>query len=220
MVRIKDWMNEFRVRLKDVFADRIWFLGYQGSYGRDEANERSDIDIVVILDEVNPQDIIAYRDLIQSLPERGIMCGFFSGKDEIMRWEPSDLFQFCYDTTSVQGKLDDVLSLVHADDVHRSIRIGLCNLYHGCVHNMLYERSDELLRALYKSTAFVLQAMHFCDTGDYVRAHCDLLARIAREDAELLKRAIELKNGAGVDFQPMSNDLFRWIRAKMRKFAA
>ena len=53
--------------------------------------------------------------------------------------EKSDLFQFCYDTKAIRGSLDDVLSTIAAEDVMRAIKIGACNIYHGCVHNMLYE---------------------------------------------------------------------------------
>ena len=30
-----------------------------------------------------------------------------SGKDDIMNWEPSDLFQFCYDTKPIKGSLEE-----------------------------------------------------------------------------------------------------------------
>ena len=41
------WMNEFLGTLNEVFGDRVWFVGLQGSYGRGEATEASDIDVVV-----------------------------------------------------------------------------------------------------------------------------------------------------------------------------
>ena len=39
--------------------------------------------------------------------------------------------------------------------VNRAIKIGACNIFHGCVHNMLHEKSEDILRGLYKSAAFV-----------------------------------------------------------------
>ena len=103
------------------------------------------------------------------MPYREMICGFLSGKDEILNWEPSDLFQFCYDTVPLQGNLNEVLSLVDEDAVNRAIKIGVCNIYHGCVHNMLHEKSADILRGLYKSASFVIQAIVFKQTGNYIK---------------------------------------------------
>ena len=91
MIDINVWMNDFLHKLNEVFANRVWFVGLQGSYGRGEATETSDIDVVVILDELNASDIPTYQDMLDTLPHRELICGFVSGKDEILNWEPSDL---------------------------------------------------------------------------------------------------------------------------------
>ena len=103
MIDINAWMNDFILKLNEVFASRVWFVGLQGSYGRGEATETSDIDVVVILDELNAEEIHAYNNMLDTLPHRELICGFVSGKDEIMNWEPSDLFQFYHDTTAIEG---------------------------------------------------------------------------------------------------------------------
>ena len=91
-----------------------------------------------------------------------------------MNWEPSDLFQFCYDTTPIKGSLDEILSVVDESAVNRTIKIGVCNIYHGCVHNMLHEKSEEMLRGLYKSASFVIQAIVFKQTGNYIKQQQEL----------------------------------------------
>lgn len=100
MLDIKVWMALFLTRLTECFGDRIEFVGLQGSYGRGEATPASDIDVVVIFDELDPEDIEAYNDLLDRLPHREMVCGFLSGKRELLNWEPSDLFQFYYSTTT------------------------------------------------------------------------------------------------------------------------
>ena len=50
MIDITTLMNDFLQKLNHTFVKRVWFIGLQGSYGRGEATETSDIDIVVILD--------------------------------------------------------------------------------------------------------------------------------------------------------------------------
>lgn len=52
MIDIKNWIAEFTNKVEQTFSDRVWFIGLQGSYGRGEATDTSDIDVVVILDEL------------------------------------------------------------------------------------------------------------------------------------------------------------------------
>ncbi len=59
MIDITMWMQNFLHKLNETFANRVWFVGLQGSYGRGEATEASDIDVVVILDELSAMDIQA-----------------------------------------------------------------------------------------------------------------------------------------------------------------
>ena len=60
MMDITAWTKNFLQTLNETFANRVWFVGLQGSYGRGEATETSDIDIVVILDELSAIDIQTY----------------------------------------------------------------------------------------------------------------------------------------------------------------
>ena len=53
MIAIENFMNIFLNVLNDTFRECVWFVGLQGSYGRDEATETSDIDVVVIIDELS-----------------------------------------------------------------------------------------------------------------------------------------------------------------------
>ena len=212
MIDIKNWMNTFLDALNTTFSDRVWFVGIQGSYGRGEATETSDIDVVVILDEVSATDIQNYNDMLDALSHRDLICGFFSGKKEIMNWEPSDLFQFCHDTTPIKGNLDEVMAVVDESAVNRAIKIGACNIYHGCVHNMLHEKSEEILRGLYKSASFVVQAIVFQQTGNYIKHQEELLHVVSSNEQVIVETFMNLKNGGTVDFNLMSETLFEWSK--------
>ena len=52
MTDIKSFMDAFLNALDKNFKERIWFVGLQGSYGRGEQTETSDIDVVVIFYEL------------------------------------------------------------------------------------------------------------------------------------------------------------------------
>ena len=62
----KKFLNE----LNKNFDDRIFFVGLQGSYGRGEATEKSDIDLVVILDELTAESLRNFQTL-SGLPVTG-----------------------------------------------------------------------------------------------------------------------------------------------------
>jgi predicted nucleotidyltransferase len=210
VIDISVWMQQFLRALQDTFADRVWFVGLQGSYGRGEATDKSDVDVVVILDVLSAEDIRAYGGMLDALPHRDLVCGFVSGKAELLSWEPSDLFQFYYDTKPIKGTLDELLPLLDSAAVDRAIKIGACNLYHGCVHNMLHEKSDEILKGLYKSASFVVQAIAFRQTGRYFSRQKDLLDVVSPAEQAIVNTVLHLKNGGAVDFDAVSQTLLAW----------
>ena len=212
MIDITAWMQTFLQKLNETFANRVWFVGLQGSYSRGEARDTSDVDVVVILDELSVNDIQAYNKILNTMTHRELICGFLSGKNEIMNWEPSDLFQFCHDTTPIKGSLDEVFAVIDTSAVDRAIKIGACNIYHGCVHNMLHEKSEDILRGLYKSASFVVQAIAFKQTGNYIKHQKDLLQVVSFDERVIVETFLSLKNGGAVDFNPMSEALFAWSK--------
>lgn len=212
MVDISVWTKQFLDSLKQVFGDRIWFAGLQGSFSRGEAVDGSDIDIVVILDELSPSDVSKYNSMLDTLPNRELICGFFSGKKELLNWEPSDLFQFYYDTKPLIGSLDALLPLIDSSAVRKAIKTGVCNIYHGCMHNMLHEKSNEILKGLYKSATFVVQAICFLQTGSYVHQQTELLQIVSGDEQAILLNFLAIKSGDTVNFQQMSEVLLTWSR--------
>lgn len=215
MIEIEKWMEVFLQTLDTQFGKRIWFVGLQGSYGRGEATQTSDIDIVVILDKLTLLDIQTYHTMLDTLQHRELICGFLSGKEEILNWEPSDLFQFCHDTMPIRGSLEEVMDRIDEAAVNMAIRIGACNIYHGCVHNMLHEKSHEILKGLYKSASFVIQAICFRETGNYVRNQHELRDCVAPNDRVILDTFRELKNSGEICFQQMSETLFIWAQSRI-----
>ena len=215
MIDITAWMQDFLQTLNEAFANRVWFVGLQGSYGRGEATETSDIDVVVILDSLSASDIQKYNTMLDALPHREMICGFLSGKDELLNWEPSDLFQFYYDTTPIKGSLDELLAVIDEVAVRRAIKIGACNIYHGCVHNMLHKKSENILKGLYKSASFIVQAIVFVQTGKYIKHQKELLSVADPDEQAIIQTFLNMKNGGAVDFFRASEALLgfaqKWI---------
>ena len=165
MVVIEEWLKLFEKQLRETFENRIVFIGLQGSYARGEATEESDIDIVVILDELGGDDIRKYSEMLDKLEYREKICGFLSGKEELSHWETSDLFQFYFDTKAIYGNIDEIKGKLNEETIQRAIKIGVCNIYHACVHNMVHEKSEEILKGLYKAALFVIQ-VHIIKTRE------------------------------------------------------
>ena len=210
MIEISLWTKQFLVCLSETFGERVWFVGLQGSYSRGEANENSDIDMVVILDELTLEDLPRYRCMLDTLPDRELICGFLSGRQEILNWEPADLFQFYHDTLPIYGSLDDLLPLIDDKAVDRAIKMGAGNIYHGCVHNMLHGKSADVLRGLYKAASFLVQAICYRQTGTYIRHQTQLLTQVSPEEKVIVETFLSLKSGGEVAFDEMSGTLFRW----------
>ncbi len=220
MIELEKWLYQFTESLKKTFHDRIYFVGLQGSYGRGEATEKSDIDLVVILDELTKKDIDLYHSLLDELPNRELICGFISGKDELLNWERSDLFQFYYDTKPIIGSLDILLPFLDETAIRTAIKIGSCNIYHGCVHNMLYEKDDGILIGLYKSATFVIQAISFLQTGKYTSKLIHLSEIVSKEEKNIVDTFLFLKQGGKVQFAEMSEALFEFSKAWISKSGA
>ena len=217
MVDINSWLEEFLQKLNETFKSRVWFVGLQGSYGRGEATETSDIDVVVILNELTVSDIQTYNDMLDTLPHRELICGFVSGKDEIMNWEPADLFQFYHDTTPIKGSLDELLPKIDSLAVDRAIKIGACNIYHGCVHNMLHTKNEDILKGLYKAASFVVQAIVFKQTGNYIKHQNQLLQAALLDEKIVIETFLKYKNCETVDFNSASEILFEWSKKWISK---
>ena len=108
-----------------------------------------------------------------------------------------------------------MLMVIDEAAVKSAIKLGACNIYHGCVHNMLHEKSDEILRGLYKSASFVVQAIAFQQTGKYMKYQKELLSVVSPDEQNIVNTFLNLKNGESIDFSSMSEVLLafakKWI---------
>ena len=218
---IDTWMKEYLVKLKSMFGSRLLFFGIQGSYGRGEATDNSDVDVVVILNHATLEDLKAYSLMLDTLPNREKACGFISGRQELINWERSDLFQFYHDTTPIYGSIDFLLPLIGKEDIRRAVRIGACNIYHMCGHNMVHEKDAEILKSLYKTAAFTVQAIHYDQTGTYIKKKAELVPVLPPQEQEVLQTGIILKkqpNLTQAEFERFSELLFNWAAGLITRY--
>lgn len=205
---ITSWLKMFQEKLITLFGNRIKFFGLQGSYGRGEQTAGSDIDVVIILDEVSFKDLQMYQSMLDSFKEHDMICGFVSGERELMNWEKSDLLQLVLDTKPIIGSLEHLQNLFSDDDIRRSVLTGACNLYHACSHNFLHAKDSNMLVELYKAARFTIRMKHFLDTGSYISSMKLLAEHVTDKDRTILNIASSefQKN----DFTERSRILIEW----------
>lgn len=189
MVEIERWMEELAGRLAERFGPRLLFLGLQGSYGRGEANEDSDIDVVTVLDRVELSDLDLYRAVVGDMPEGEKACGFLCGAAELKSWPKYDLCQLARDVRAYRGELGPLLPPLGREDLAQAAAIGASGIYHAAVHTYLYAPKDNwpgFLKEAHKGAFFTLRALYELRTGESVRAKRDLLPRLSGDEREIL----------------------------------
>ena len=216
---IQSWMDLFLKELQSVFENRLIFVGLQGSRGRGEGRPDSDIDAVVVLDRLTPADLDAYEGLLDRLPNRELVCGFVSGRQELAAWERSELAR---DTRPWLGSLDEILPPVERRDIQKAVHAGACGIYHAAVHNRLHDRSLPMLGELYKQAGFLLQAKHFLETGEDLTRPRELLPRLGEEARTVLEgreRAAALSGPETPEFRALCEALISWSSRLIQEYA-
>lgn len=194
MIDVQPWMQEAVTLLRNQFGSRLLFVGLQGSHRRGEAREDSDIDILVVLDSLDVDDLAAYRDVLNQLPEGEKAGGFTCGQQELLAWPPFELFQFAQDTDAYYGDLRALLPAVTRADTITGARTAVSGLYHFTAY--LYLSGDPATRAndlkgLYKSFFFAMQIVAYLRSGVYAKSKKELLSMLSGDEAELLRLGMD-----------------------------
>ncbi len=215
---IHNYCHRLKEALCSTFGPRLCYMGLQGSWLRGEATERSDIDIVVILDTLDCADMDTYRTIIERLGDFDRSCGFICSKDDLRRWNPLEICQLQHTTRDLYGKLSDFLPAWTMEDQRNYVKLSLNNLYHALCHSYIHGDREAFLCDLpgyYKSVFFILQNTHYLETGLFARTKAELLARLEGEDKALLQTAMELAAGRPANLTRDLTPLLRWCQSKL-----
>ena len=80
---------------------------------------------------------------------------------------------------------------------------------------MLHEKSEDILKGLYKSASFVVQAIAFKQTEHYIRYQKELLQVVSCDERAIVEIFLGLKNGVPIEFNSMSETLFSWAKKRI-----
>ena len=215
MVNIESYISQLMELLKARFGSRLLYVGLQGSYLRGEATNSSDIDIMVILDELNTADLDAYRGILQSMEDYDKSCGFICGKADLANWNPLEIRNLLGSTGDHYGKLADFVPGYSREDLRNFVKISLNNLYHELCHRYIHADTDTNAACLpitYKGVFFILQNLHCLRTGAFIGTKKELLEVLEGKDRAVLERAMAMKRGVAFDFEENYALLFSWCR--------
>ena len=182
---IDNYLEKLISRCKESFGERLVYAGLQGSYLRGEATENSDIDVMIVLDDFSVEDMKTYRAILKEIGWYEKSCGFICGKDDLANWNPLEAIQLKYTTKDLFGKLETLLPPATRQDEVNYVKICLGNLYHEICHRYIHggdEKNRNKLRASCKQLYFVIQNLHYLESGDFLLKKSDLNESVSAED--------------------------------------
>ena len=201
--------------LKKDFGERLLYVGLQGSYLRGEATEDSDIDIMVVIDNLSPADMLAYRRAIESLEGCEKSCGFICGGDEMRNWNPLEICHLLHTTKDYYSSLSKLVPAYTDKDVRAFVKMSVGNLYHEICHRFIHaprEKSVSKLPMSHKGVFFILQNLHYLESGEFIGTKKELLDALSGMDKEVLETALAYGRGENVDFDKAFELLFAWCK--------
>lgn len=215
MFRLETYINDLISLLKETFEERLLYVGLQGSYLRNESSENSDIDIMVVIDDVSIKDLNTYRNTLISIGNFDKSCGFICGRAELSNWNPLEICHLSHTTKNYYGKLEDFVPTYTHEDEKNFVKLSLNNLFHELCHRYIHsdrEKNIANLPVTYKSVFFIIQNMYYLSTGTFIATKQELIEHIQNEDKMVMKMAMNLKNNVEYDFEDAFSVLFTWCQ--------
>ena len=220
MFVLNDYLQNLIEKCRAIFGARLLYIGLQGSYLRGEANETSDIDIMIVIDDFSITDMDTYRTILKDIGYYEKSCGFICGKDELAHWSPLEVCQILHTTKDLYGSLTDYLPSATREDEINYVKMSLGNLYHEICHRYIHADRDTNIRKFLgtcKGIFFLVQNLYYLENGCFVLTKRELKEQVPKEDREILELA-ELQDE--FDFENAQLQLFTWCQsvfARMEK---
>lgn len=222
MFQSQEYMQQLIALLTNSFGERLTFVGLQGSYMRGEATDESDIDPMVVIDGLCVTDLELYKQIISKMKHPEKSCGFICGKQDLKCWNPLEICHLLHTTEDYYGRLLDLVPEYSETDVRNFVILSVNNLYHEITHRYLHASLDlntAKIAGSYKSVFFILQNVHYLETGIFVPTKAELVERLTGDDRRVLLTAMALGDGEYCDFDPVFSLLHTWCQNVLQRFA-
>ena len=215
MIDYEKYIEQLTKDLQESIGERLIYVGLQGSYLRGEANDNSDIDIMVVIDGLKVSDMDLYREAISRLEQVDKSCGFIAGKEELSHWNPLEICHLLHTTKDYYGKLEELVPDYTEQDILNFVKLSVNNLFHEICHRYIHasrKRNIEALPGSYKGVFFILQNLHFLEAGEFKQTKQELLMVLNGKNEKVLAKALELATGEPYNFEEAYELLFSWCQ--------
>lgn len=220
MVQIDEYIQALTSILQNTFAERLLYIGLQGSYLRGEATAHSDIDIMAVIDGLSAEDLRAYRAALVAVGNYDLSCGFICSKNDLAHWNPLEICHLLHTTKDYCGKLKSLVPAYTMEDERNYIKFSLNNLYHELCHRYIHasrERNIEALPMTSKAVFFILQHLHYLQSGVFAATKKELLGRLQGEDKAVLELSMALQTQGEYNFDRAFALVFGWCQSALAR---
>lgn len=193
MLDAEEYVQTLLQLLKEQFGERLVYVGLQGSYLRGEATENSDIDIMVVMDNLSVSDLTRYRNLLEMAGNQDKSCGFICSREDLANWNPLELWSLLHGTKDYYGTLSLLVPQYSRQDILNYAKVSLNNLYHEICHRYIHAGADSSATKLagsYKSVFFILQMAEYLKTGEYISTKRELMPRLCGLDKVVMEKML------------------------------
>lgn len=223
---VNNWLSEFTDKLKNKFGARLVFAANHGSWARGETHPGSDIDILVILDDVSEDDLKTFRCIIGDMSDGGVnTSGLLMSVAELQQAPAGDLVQFFYGRNVLHGSLEGIVELPDSTELLTDVWLKANMNLHHARHYLLFPHDlpKVVHRLLYpfKDCFYALQFWFLATEGKYITRKDDMLPMLDNDtDKQAVITARDwYKSADDRTARPeyYINLLERWSRGMLRK---
>jgi predicted nucleotidyltransferase len=220
------WLTEFVTKLREAFGERLVWVGHHGSWARGEPRPESDIDCMVVLDNVEDTDLKTFRGIIHSMPEANrLASGSIMSISELKMTPRLYMLQCFYGLKVLYGSIEGVVEPPGPDDLVEDVKFKADENLHAARHYLLYPHDlAEVVHKLkynFKRCFYALQSWVLLTEGRFTDTKAEIIEML---DDNVDKEVIRVAR----DWYEITDDLSdrpayyiglleRWSRNMMRK---
>lgn len=220
MLVLEEYINALLGQLHNTFNERFLYMGLQGSRLRNEHREDSDIDIMVIIDNITADDLKQYKNILINIGSYELSCGFICGKEELACWNPLEICHLIHTTEDIYNALTDYLPSFTAADEKNFIKLSIGNLYHELCHRYVHsdlEKNKTLFPLTCRSVFFIMQDLIYLEKGKFYNSKAKLGAMLEGDDKAVFDLSLEARCRTDCEFDRAFSLLLSWCRNTLKK---
>jgi len=136
------------------------------------------------------------------------------------QWNPLEICHLLHTTKDYYGALQSLVPAYTMEDEKNYVKFSLNNLYYEMCHRYIHadrERNVSSLPGTCKSVFFILQHLHYIDSGEFIATKRELLTSLEGGDRAVLELSMALQKGEDYEFDSAFSLLFRWCQDALER---